>query len=207
MDLRSITRSRRRGRAARAVLAAAFAAVLLVAGCTATTTPEPTPSAAADPILDDHGLAGLDARQLIERLDAMPVADRPTDLIASVRPDEVLLTDDQGRETNVPIPEGEFYVSIAPYVNQTHDCHFHSLTTCLGELQDVEVRVTITDDATGAVVVDQALRTFDNGFVGLWLPQGIEGTLVVEHDGLSATSDISTVNEDDPTCLTTLRLS
>lgn len=29
----------------------------------------------------------------------------------------------------------EFYVSVTPYLEQTHDCFFHSRTTCLGELR------------------------------------------------------------------------
>ncbi|MCH1922250.1 CueP family metal-binding protein, partial [Shewanella sp. A3A] len=77
-----------------------------------------------------HDLTGLDVVQVIERLDTMPVAERPADLFASVRPDALVLTDDQERETLLPMPSHEVYVSVAPYREQTHDCYFHSLTTC-----------------------------------------------------------------------------
>ncbi len=154
----------------------------------------------------DHGLDDLDAKQIIEKLDTMSVADRPSDLIASIRPGELLLTDDQERSSTVPMPDDEFYVSLAPYVDQTHDCYFHSLTTCLGELQNKEVDVTVTDDATAEIVVDQTLRTYDNGFVGLWLPRGLTATLTIKYGGRTVTSGISTHSDDDPTCLTALRL-
>lgn len=105
------------------------------------------------------------------------------------------------------MPADEFYVSFAPYVSRTHDCHFHSLTTCVGELQNAEVSVKITDDATGEVLVDDSLTTFDNGFVGLWLPRGIDATVTVEHDGKTASSPITTKGDDAATCVTTLHLA
>ncbi|CAM3484165.1 CueP family metal-binding protein [Isoptericola cucumis] len=158
-------------------------------------------------MLAEHGLEGLDARQIIDRLDAMPVAERPTDLVASVRPNEVVVTDDQQHESSVPMTSDEFYVSVAPYVDQTHECYFHSLTTCLGELQNASVGVTVTDDATGEVLIDEARQTFDNGFVGLWLPRGIDATISIEHDGRAGTSRVSTGGDEDATCLTSLQLT
>ncbi|MEZ5085417.1 MAG: CueP family metal-binding protein [Tessaracoccus sp.] len=104
----------------------------------------------------------------------------------------LLLTDDQQRETTIAMPEDEFYVSFAPYVSQTHDCHFHSLTTCVGELQNADVQVTVTDEASGETLVDEALTTYDNGFLGVWLPRDIDGTLTVEYEGLTAEWPITT---------------
>ncbi|MGK0716866.1 CueP family metal-binding protein [Leucobacter sp. W1153] len=184
-------------------------AILLLAGC-AIASPEPVPSEVSatvnDEILAKHNLMGLDAKQIIEQLDSMPLADRPTDLIASVRPDELILTDEQQQETSVEAPADEFYVSVAPYQTQTHDCYYHSLTTCVGELQNTEVDVKVTNAETGETLIDDTRSTFDNGFLGLWLPRGIEATLSVEVDGHSATTPISTVSSDDPTCITTLQL-
>ncbi|WP_313821588.1 CueP family metal-binding protein [Citricoccus sp.] len=157
-------------------------------------------------LLADHGLAGLDARTIIERLDTQAVAERPTDLVASVQSEQLVVADDRGRQAAVAMPADEVYVSAAPYESQTHECHFHSLTTCLGELRNQDVRVTVLDQATGEVLIADRLQTFDNGFVGLWLPRGIEAELTVEHDGKSATSMVSTRNADDATCLTDLRL-
>ena len=195
----------------RNALAAVFVAILalVLAGC-AITPSGPAPSSVSSQtsereFLADHGLSGLDVRQVIERLDTMPVADRPTDLLASVQPEALVLTDDQERETRLPLPEDEVYISIAPYRDQTHDCYFHSLTTCLGELASEEVQVTLTG-ADGEVIIDEARQTYDNGFIGLWVPRDTEVTLTIAHEGQEANARISTMNDDDATCITTMRL-
>lgn len=188
----------------RMTVAALAAVAVAAAGCTAQ-APQ-ADQLAGSTIADEHGLAGLDARQMIERLDATPVAQRSTDLIASVQPDELVLTSGD-RTQSVPMPNEEFYLAVAPYDSRTHECYFHSLTTCLGELRNEQVQVTVTDRATGATVVDDDVTTFDNGFVGIWLPRGLDGEITVEHDGRRATAPISTSNPDDLTCLTSLRLA
>lgn len=195
----------------RNALAAVFVAILalVLAGC-AITPSGPAPSSVSSQtsereFLADHGLSGLDVRQVIERLDTMPVADRPTDLLASVQPEALVLTDDQERETRLRLPEDEVYISIAPYQDQTHDCYFHSLTTCLGELASEEVQVTLTG-ADGEVIIDEARQTYDNGFIGLWVPRDTEVTLTIEHEGQEANARISTMSDDDATCITTMRL-
>lgn len=157
-------------------------------------------------MLESHDLANLSAKELIEKLDTMAVADHPQDLIASIRPDEVLITDANNVEISVPIPEGDFYLSFAPYVNSTHECYFHSLATCRGELGNQDVHVTITDNDFGEVLLDEDSIMFDDGLLGVWLPKDIEATLTVTADGKSATEVISTKNDDDLTCLTTQTL-
>lgn len=165
-----------------------------------------TPQADGTSLLAEHDLAGLDARGIIERLDAMPVADRPADLLASVRPDVLVVSDGDERETELSMPGDEVYVSVAPYREQTHECHFHSLTTCLGELGNTPVRVELVA-SDGQVLVDEERTTFDNGFVGMWVPKGIEATLTIRHRDTTATSIISTKDADDPTCITTMQLA
>jgi hypothetical protein len=125
--------------------------------------------------------------------------------MASVRPDELVLTDADGAERALDLPDDRFYLSVAPYVSTTHECFHHSLTTCKGELSDEKVQVTVTDD-TGKVLVEKQTRTFDNGFVGLWLRRGTTGTIEVEYDGKQGRARFGT-GEDDPTCLTTLQLT
>ncbi|EME22526.1 CueP family metal-binding protein [Rhodococcus triatomae] len=165
----------------------------------------PDPAAPVPDTLTAHGLQELDGRELIERLDALPVDARPDGLIASVHPDAVLVSEDDGPETAVPLPDDEFYLSIAPYVGSTHDCYFHSLTTCLGELSDQPIRVLATNRTDGAVLSDSTTRTYDNGFVGLWLPRGIEADVVVEYAGRTGRTTVGT-GPDDPTCITTVDL-
>lgn len=201
----------------RRLITATAAAVLLLAGCVAeddTSAPIPTQRATdsaessapqAAPLLAEYDLQGMDAVEIIDHLDRLGGQDRPGDLMASVRPDELQLTAGE-QAVSLPIPEDRFYLSVAPYVDQTHDCFYHSLTTCRGELGDEDVEVKVVDTATGEVLVEQTRRTFANGFVGFWLPRDIEGTLEVVYDGKVGRTEIST-GKDAPTCLTTLRLA
>ncbi|WP_255375519.1 CueP family metal-binding protein [Saccharomonospora sp. CUA-673] len=108
------------------------------------------------------------------------------------------------REIAVPLGEDRFYLSVAPYVDETHECYYHSLTTCRGELANEDIGVRIIDE-TGEVLVDEQVTTFDNGFVGFWLPRDIEGTIEVTHDGRTGQSNFST-SKEGATCLTTLQL-
>lgn len=181
---------------------ATAAATVLLAGC-ASAEPEAQPT--QDAVLTEYGLDGKDAVEVIDELDRVALDDRATDLMASVRVDELVLTDADGAETAMDLPDDRFYLSVAPYVDTTHECFYHSLTTCKGELGGEDVRLRVVDDA-GEVLVDETTTTFDNGFVGMWLPRDIEGTLEVEYDGKTGTADIGT-GEDDPTCLTTLQLT
>lgn len=194
---------RRRWKPSTAFAALAVAAIAL-AGCAASPSPTGVDSAAQE-ILAAYGLTGLEVGDVVERLDAMPVADRPADLLASVEPDALVLRDANGREGRLPLPRDAVYISVAPFRDQTHECHFHSLTTCIGELSDTEVRITLTA-ADGTVLVDETRRTQDNGFTGLWVPRGIEATLNVESAGFTGAVPISTTSPDDPTCITDLQL-
>lgn len=186
--------------------AAALGGVLLV-GCAAGVpsgppAATPTPVAAAD-LLARNGLQGLSAEQVIDQLDASE-ADRTAGPVGSVRANELVLTDGQG-QARLPMPADRFYLSIAPYLTATHDCFDHNLASCKGELAGKAVHVTVRD-AAGATLVDRDVTTYASGFAGLWLPRGITGTLTVTHEGRSATAAIAT-GADDPTCLTTLRLT
>ena len=158
----------------------------------------------AEEMLADLDLADEDVTGVIDHLDRLPVDERPTDLMASVQPDELVLTDGQ-QEATMALPEGKSYVSIAPFVDETHDCFYHSLTTCLGELSGKDVDVVISDSATGKNVVDDSTTTFDNGFVGFWVPSDITGTIEITAEGKTGTTEFST-RSDGPTCVTDLEL-
>lgn len=124
--------------------------------------------------------------------------------MASVRPGELLVSAG-GEEFSLGVPEDRFYLSVAPYVDRTHDCFHHSLTTCTGELASTDVQVQIVDKTNDKVLVDETLTTFQNGFTGFWLPRNIDGTLWVTYDGKTGAIDFAT-DQDAPTCLTTLQL-
>lgn len=184
------------------LIVSAVLAALVLAGCAA----QPDPERGTEAANAVEQWAALDVTELIDQLEATPVDERPQDVMASIRQDEVLVSAPDGsQEVSVPIEEGH-YLSIAPYVDQTHDCFFHSLTTCTGEMAGEEITVRVVDDRTGEVYVDETSRTHDNGFVGFWLPRDISATLTVTAAGRSAETSVET-GADDLTCLTSLQLT
>lgn len=197
------------------VLAAVCTTVL--AGCAATPTDTPTssatatagsssaPTAAGEALLAKHALTGRSAVEVIDSLDRMSVKDRPADLRASVRPDTLVVSGDDA-EVALTLPADRFYLSVAPYVDTTHECFNHSLTTCKGELGGKDVDVSLVEDGSGRVLAEGVRTVFDNGFIGFWLPKDITATLRISHEGKVAQSQVST-DADAPTCLTTMHLA
>src|SRR5690625_230441 len=103
----------------RSVTLAAVAALALALASCPSATPEASPTtsppsstAAQIDFLAAHDLGDMDGQQIIDHLDQMSVADRPTDLMASVRADELVLADGE-QEVTVPLEEeGGFYLSV-----------------------------------------------------------------------------------------------
>ncbi|MCG6566167.1 CueP family metal-binding protein [Tessaracoccus sp. ZS01] len=188
------------------LIAVAAAALLpVVAACSGAPAPvgTPTTSASAESdFLAEHNLDGRSVREIVTSLDATN-DDRETGPYGSVRPGELVLSDDTGAEVTLPVDEG-FYLSVAPYLTQTHECYNHNLASCQGELAGQEIEVSIVTPE-GEQLVDETVTTYDNGFAGFWLPAGIRATITVAHDGKSATQEIST-GVEDPTCITTMQL-
>lgn len=182
----------------------ALAAALAIAGCTGPASDPNVTSAEAAPHASLDELADMSAVDLIAALEQTGLDDRRTDLIASVHPNQVVLTAGQ-QEITVPIPEGQHYLSIAPSINQTHECYFHSLTTCTGELGGQDVTIEIVDATTGEVYIDQEQPLEENGFAGVWLPQDITAAVTITSEHREGTARIST-GDDDLTCLTSLQL-
>lgn len=126
------------------------------------------------------------------------------DVSASITSHELIVTDSNDNKTSYDLPKGEFFVSIAPFVEQTHECAIHSLTGCQGELAEKEFGVYIEDEA-GNAVVDETMASLENGFIDLWLPRDQTFQVKIEHDGKQAESELSTF-EGDNTCITTMQL-
>ena len=193
------------GKRAHLTVGALLAGALLLTGCATDNTQSSAPTeTSVQGLMDTYGLADMDAVEIIDALDRVPLDERPTDLIASVMPDQLVLSS-ATEETALELPDDAFYLSIAPFVSQTHECHFHSLTTCVGELSNEEVEVKIVDEA-GEVLVEEQRTSFDNGFVGVWVPAGSAGTIEISYDGMTGTSNFST-GDESATCITDLQLS
>ena len=192
------------------VTSALLSTSLLLAGCGEEQGPSPAPqeageSAAPEDLLAEHGLQGMDAKQIIEKLDRAD--EKPAGLEASVHYDELVLTDaeEPDRQVNLPIKRS-FYLSVAPYLDKTHDCRHRSLTSGPeGELAEKELRVLLIG-LDGEIIATDTVTTGADGFVGFWLQRDIDATLQMSYDGRTGYADIST-HRRAPTCLTTLRLT
>ena len=184
---------------------ALMSVALLLNGCAADTEQAANNAeTSVQTLIEAHDLAGMEAVEMIDHLDRVPMEERPTDLLASVMPEQLVLAS-ATEEVALELPEDAFYLSIAPFVNQTHECHYHSLTTCVGELSNDDVDLTVTH-ASGEVLVNEQRTTFDNGFVGVWVPADSSGTIEVTYDGMTGTTDFSTSRES-ATCITDLQLT
>ena len=194
------------GKRVQVTAGALLAGALLLTGCASDSEEHYSDATetSVQGLLEAHGLEGMDAVEMIDHLDRVPLAERPTDLIASVMPEQLVLAS-ATEETALELPEDSFYLSIAPFTNQTHECHFHSLTTCVGEMSEEDVHVTITDES-GEVLVDEQRTTFDNGFVGVWVPADTSGTIEISYNDMTGTTDFAS-DDEAATCITDLQLT
>lgn len=195
------------------ILGAVFTATItLLAGCSSSTTAEKAATATTSvapgfvqQIAQDFSLAGTDAKTIIDQLDHTSLAERNAQLKASIRPTGLVLSTANGAQVTVPMPEDQLYVSFAPYEQKTHDCYYHSLTTCTGEKQQQPVHVKIVQK-DGTVLVDEDTTTYSNGFIGFWLPRNIQATASFTMNGKQASREIDTSGDEAQTCVTDLQL-
>lgn len=123
---------------------------------------------------------------------------------ASITPQQLIVTGTDAKKLTYELPEDEFFLSIAPYVDTTHPCAIHSLSGCQGEMVNEEFDVHIVDK-DGNTIVDKTMKSQSNGFIDLWLPRDTTYSVTIEHNGKIAESEISTFESDD-TCISTMQL-
>lgn len=127
-----------------------------------------------------------------------------TNHAASISSEQLVVTNSDESKLTYELPENEFFVSIAPYIENTHPCAVHSLTGCRGEMVDEDFIVYI-EDTEGNVILDKTLKSQSNGFLDLWLPRDKSFRITITHDDKIAQSEFSTFDDDD-TCITTIQL-
>lgn len=149
--------------------------------------------------------ADTDTVQSIEQLVHEYSTGSFKDVSASITSTELIVKNSKDEQKVYELPEDKFFVSIAPYIQETHPCVNHSLTGCQGELVNEEFEVEIID-SEGNMVIHEKMETMANGFVDLWLPRNTDYQVKITHeDGKTAEAAISTY-EEDQTCITTMQL-
>lgn len=159
-------------------------------------------ASSVDAGLAAHHLTGKSVVEIVDALDRTNT-DRETGLGGSVRMDQLVLSVGDDQKT-MPMPADKTYVSIAPYLTQTHECFAHHLSGCQGEQVGQEFDVTITD-STGKSLYSGTQKSYENGFFGIWLPRDVTGTITVSGLGKKGSVPFGT-RASDPTCITTLQL-
>ncbi|XMB71470.1 CueP family metal-binding protein [Mycoplasmatota bacterium WC30] len=147
------------------------------------------------------GLDGISSKEILTGVGNESIAVNGFGL--SVYDDKlvVILND---KRVSLSMPEDEFYLSVAPFINYTHECTFHSATGCRGELKQESFFVELID-SNGNIILSETMTSMSNGFIDLWLPRDIEGTLTITQGELSASKIIFT-EAGEPTCETTMKL-
>jgi|SRR5699024_726045 len=140
----------------------------------------------------------------IKDLVASYSGDKSSKQEASITGTQLIVTEENGTETTYPLPEDEFFVSIAPFKDETHPCTNHSLTGCQGELTSETFEVYV-EDSEGNVVYQNLMSTGENGFIDLWLPRNDTFSVSITQENEQAETEISTY-DDSPTCITTMQL-
>ncbi|MGJ9459858.1 CueP family metal-binding protein [Oceanobacillus sp. CF4.6] len=143
----------------------------------------------------------IDIKELVQDYSTGEV----TNQTASITSTQLVVTENDDNETVYDLPEEEFFVSIAPFINATHPCTDHSLTGCQGELVDKDFGIYI-EDMEGNVILDEKMNSESNGFVDLWLPRDKTYHVKITHEGRTVESEISTF-KNDGTCITTMQLT
>lgn len=101
---------------------------------------------------------------------------------ASITSSELLVKDENQKEVTYDLSDDDFFVSIAPFINETHPCEIHSLTSCQGELVEESIDLLI-EDSDGNIILDETKQTETNGFIDLWLPRDDTFDVTMTKDG------------------------
>lgn len=123
---------------------------------------------------------------------------------ATITSTQLIVNDNDDSELIYDLAEEEFFVSIAPFIDETHPCMDHSLTGCQGEMVDKDLHFYI-EDMDGQIIIDKTFNSGVNGFVDLWLPRDQVYRVKITYEGKESESEVSTF-EDDGTCITTMQL-
>ncbi len=147
-------------------------------------------------------LTGIDGKT------AMAIANKwrmdKIDVVTFVTPDNVNFKFQDEQIISIPLPDDEMIVSIAPYINKTHTCATHYMSSCDAELKSTKIKVKAVA-AGGQILINKTMKTAPTGFLDLWLPRNQDIDLTLSAKGKSAAGKLFTYR-NSKTCDTTLKL-
>lgn len=162
----------------------------------------PTKHNERDVFLKSYQLDGMNVQEMIAHLES--ISGEPNGFQASIT-GQYLFLGNGDYAYPFDLPYNQFYLSIAPYLEQTHPCSNHNLVTCRGELKSREFDVIIKDLVNGEFIVNGTYTSSPQGFFGVWLKQNRQYQITVMYEGYQSIAYVST-KPTDPTCLTTMKL-
>ncbi len=120
-----------------------------------------------------------------------------------VTTEELIVEFPDGREVHKNLPDNEMYIAIAPYINYTHSCTNHYISSCKAELTKKGFKVTaISNNDT---IINQNITSLNNGFIELWLPRDKTISISIIY-GLLGSKEIIKTDKESRTCFTTFKL-
>lgn len=141
-----------------------------------------------------------DTRRIVEELE-----NATTQEVTGVVYQGFIEINENGKKTKIYDDQDMFYVSIAPYIEYTHAWTLHNLAGCQAELKNTNFQVVLKNNETGEILFDGIKSTYNNGFMGFWLPRDADYTIELETQGKSGIFQFST-DAFSPTCLTEYQL-
>ena len=146
---------------------------------------------------------GLDISDQVELINRLENDDFNQEISASITNEQIFIYHNK-KEYEIILKDDLFYVSLAPYINNTHGCYTHSLIGCLGELINKDLLVKIYDEEDN-LLEEKEVNTGSDGFFGLFLEKGVTYKIIITYAGLSTSYDIDAFT--DQTCFTGGQLS
>jgi hypothetical protein len=107
-------------------------------------------------------------------------------------------------EDHVVASDSWYFMSIAPYQNDTHDCYYHILA-CKAEMVNTHVSYSI-EEVGGSFVTQGVGVTGSNGFMDLYLQRNKTYRISVVIGELEGEVTVTTF-PGSPTCITNLKIS
>lgn len=117
---------------------------------------------------------------------------------------EVIFEFPDRRNVKIELPNNEFYLAVAPYLNHTHSCEIHYTSSCDGEMKERTFEINALDEH-GNLILNNSISSMRNGFFELWLPRNKSIKLQIKYN-TSIGEEILTTSDGSRTCITTIKL-